>query len=558
MKNTLDELRTMATKLLDASRSEVNLNIFGNNIKRLLEELSIYQIELEHQNNALEASEHELAASRAEYIEIFESAPMGYVILDHECKIIKANKTFISLYVSMKDMDRTLDGRNFSEFIHPAFQNAFYLFCKMLQKNSIPMPLEIRMLDKNGTPKYVLITAAVNVADTPQYRLSINDLTMQKKLEAQLPQARDKAEAEDRQKSLFLTNVSHEIRTPLATITGFGALLKDKRLDQATRDGYIDSMIMASDMLMSLSDDVLNLSVLESGSMPINCSNTHIAAICNETATLIQRKLRDKNVLFTTDVDAMPVLWTAPLRIRQIVLTVLEHAAGNATEGSVIVHAKFAKDEHDSSKGILLLRFTGKEVFSGETSLQLETHSKTTTKNCAGLGIFMAKRIAKAMHGQLQWEHPLDSLVIEIPVRISEHPDPEPAPVIASENFSDPPQTCLLVDDVVLNLKVLAAMMKKLNFIPSLATSAHEALELLAKKHFDIIMTDLWMPEMNGEEFALMVRQDSKCDDTPIFAVTADVERNTNFNMDFFADTIIKPVSIEKIRTTLYTLHTDK
>jgi len=114
------------------------------------------------------------------------------------------------------------------------------------------------------------------------------------------------------------------------------------------------------------------------------------------------------------------------------------------------------------------------------------------------------------------------------------------------------------VDDVVLNLKVLAAMMKKLNFIPSLATSAHEALELLAKKHFDIIMTDLWMPEMNGEEFALMVRQDSKCDDTPIFAVTADVERNTNFNMDFFADTIIKPVSIEKIRTTLYTLHTDK
>ncbi len=102
-----------------------------------------------------------------------------------------------------------------------------------------------------------------------------------------------------------------------------------------------------------------------------------------------------------------------------------------------------------------------------------------------------------------------------------------------------------------MNLKVLAAMVKKLNYIPTIANSGKEALGLLARQPFDLVMTDLWMPEMSGEELAVMIRQNPDYDEIPLAAVTADIERENNFDMSFFKKTIIKPVNLEKLRKVL-------
>ena len=554
-KNSIEKLREMAMQVLESSETGVKLNIDGNNLKDLLQELSIYHIELEHQNKELERSEKDLATSRAEYVELFEDAPMGDVIINESGEIHKLNTTFIRKFVPTHKLDTQYEGQSFDVFVCPEFQNSFYLFCKMLRKSRVPIPVEMKLYDRFGTPIYVMITAGTRQPDSSLFRLAVSDISMQKKLESQLVLAKEKAEENDRQKSLFLTSVSHEVRTPLTTIIGFIELLNQPGLKHDELLEYLDSIKLSCKMLMTLTDEVLDLSTLESGTIPLRSGNVEIEKICAETALLVQREIHGKNVLIRNETADIPVLWTDAMRLRQLIFSILEHASSNATEGSIVVRGRYISE--DQMSGVLILEFTGQNIFSGETNLDMTIQRKPVSQNCAGLGLFLARQIVKFLKGEMIWLHPLDSLRVEIPMEISRYPDKD----VKTQEFNGTAQfkrrTCLLVDDIVMNLKVLGAIVKLMNCVPTLVTTAKEALELLEKNQYDFIMTDLWMPEMNGEELAVMIRQHPEFNDIPIYAVTADVEREHNFDMEFFDKTIIKPVNIDKIRRLFTAMETE-
>lgn len=545
-KNSIERLRAMATQRLESSENNYELNVWENNIKDLIQELSIYHIELEHQNQELERSEKELAASRAEYLDLFENAPMGYAIINEDGEIQKLNSTFIKKFVPTHKMDISYEGQSFDMFVCPEFQSSFYLFCKMLRKARVPIPVEMKLFDRFGTPVYVMIAANTSSPNSSQYRLAISDISMQKKLESQLLHAKEKAEENDRQKSFFLTSVSHEVRTPLTTIIGFIELLNQPGLKQEVLSEYLDSIKFSCKMLMTLADEVLDLSTLESGTIPLRRGNVDVDKICSETVLLVQREMQGKNVLIRNETEGIPILWADPMRLRQMIFSILNHAASNATEGSVVVRGRYVSE--DQVSGILILEFSGQNIFSGETILDMTIQRKPVSQNCAGLGLFLAHQIVKFLKGEMIWIHPLDSLRIEIPLENSRSPkkDSETQKYHVALQFK--PRTCLIVDDIVMNLKVLGAIVSLMNCVPTLANSGKEALELLSKNRYDFIMTDLWMPEMNGEELATMIRQDPRNNNIPIFAITADVEREHNFDMEFFDKTIIKPVNIDKIR----------
>lgn len=119
------------------------------------------------------------------------------------------------------------------------------------------------------------------------------------------------------------------------------------------------------------------------------------------------------------------------------------------------------------------------------------------------------------------------------------------------ENQKKNPVVCLLIDDVAMNLKVLAALVKKVNGTPVVVSSAEEAVDLLQKCKINLILTDLWMPNMNGLEFAKTIRCNPEYDDIPIIAVTADSECDTNFDMQYFDDIFVKPVTLEMLQNRL-------
>lgn len=536
----------MAIRLLESSEGNVLQNTYGNNIRDLLQELNIYHIELEHQNKELERSEKELAVSRTEYIELFENAPMGYAVVDKNIKIRKLNQTFINRYVPIGKENVSYVGKSFDCFVCPEFQNSFYHYSKLMLGSDTPVPMELKLYNRFGATQYVMITVSVHDESVGLYRLAVSDISMQKRLENQLVKAKEKAEESDRQKSQFLTNLSHDIRTPLTSIIGYIELLNQQGLNADMTKECLDSIKLSSEMLQTLVDKVLDLSTLESGIIPLRYDDVDVAKISRELVSVTQRTMKNKNVLIRNEVGDVPLLWTDPIRLQQIISCILDHAAENATRGTVVVRSSY--EPSDDYSGTLILEFSGENIFSGENTLEMNFHRKPVSQNCAGLGLYLARQVIKFMGATMNWIHPLDSLRVSIPLEKSRHTLLENIPEKPAEALTFPHRTCLLVDDVVMNLKVLGSIIKLMNCEPTLASSGQEALELLAKNHYDFVMTDLWMPEMSGEELAMEIRQNADYNTMPLYAVTADIEREHSFDMTFFERTVIKPVNIDKIR----------
>ncbi|MDO5580618.1 MAG: response regulator [Planctomycetia bacterium] len=548
--NTLDELRKMAEKVLERQPRKLNADEWGGNFKKLLEEISIYQIELEHQNRELERSEKLLAAANEEYVKLFESTPVGYAILDENRHIIKINRTFVNTFVSEQLKVHQMEGRCFDEFMSSEYRNAFTVFCIMAQTRTTPIPMELKLLDRHSASRYVMLTARVYDMEKKTIALTASDISMQKAMEEQLVKAKNEEENANRQKSRFLTNVSQELRSPIAAIVGCKEILSDSEISDEEKLKCCVEVTGICDLLQDFADRILDAAALESGSTPILSQAVDMKKICNNAARVFTRRLAQKSVGLVVKAEDVPMLWTDPLRLNQIINSVLEHVVRNAFSGEVALCCSYVPGF--DNYGTLRLSFAGNDIFSSEIDQNQQRDYVPAEADHDSINIFMTKRIVNALRGEMIWEHPLNALRIEIPAVLlpqgrkssSESAETPTRSVLSSAQS----KTCLLVDDVAMNLKILSTMMRKLGYSPTLALSGGEARTLTNQHHFDLVLTDLWMPEINGEDLAIALRQNPDYDDVPIYAITADVEFGSNFDMSFFTGTIIKPINLENLR----------
>jgi len=190
----------------------------------------------------------------------------------------------------------------------------------------------------------------------------------------------------------------------------------------------------------------------------------------------------------------------------------------------------------------------------------------------SGLGLAISQRLATKMGGKIMLESTLaqgstftvrfENVKYEASGERAEEdkPAPEkprpvsPAPQLGSAKVRKlgGNREILVVDDVVMNQKVLAAMLKKMGFQPYAASNGTEALAMMASRHFPIVLTDMWMPGMNGDELAQAIRDNPSYKDVRIYAITADVEARNNFDVSAFTALIHKPVVFEKLEAILF------
>lgn len=182
-------LRAKALELL--SRETVDTSQWGNDVKQLIEELSIYQIELEHQNEELIRSQDEtrnamekLTIANRQYIDLFENAPLSYVLTDENVKILDVNETFCRTFYLLK---KEIIGTSLDRYVLPLFQNTFYHFFKLVGRESGKVAsIELKVRGSRSRDLYVKLDAIKELTSSNRYRFAITDISLQKKLETRL------------------------------------------------------------------------------------------------------------------------------------------------------------------------------------------------------------------------------------------------------------------------------------------------------------------------------------------------------------------------------------
>ena len=387
----------------------------------------------------------------------------------------------------------------------------------------------------------------------------------------ELDMEREKAKA----KSFFFSTVSHDIRTPLNAIIGFSEMLKSGFSTEEERVQAVDSIIASGKTLLGLVNDVLDLSKLESGKMEILPEPTDCAKLLREVADAFRVASAKSGVEVRCRVDAMPALMLDPQRLRQIAFNLVGNAVKFTQKGFVEVRASFSEGTlslavEDTGCGI------SEEDLGRIGSAYVQVGSSMSRNGGTGLGLAICKQLAAAMGGSIGVESELgkgSTFTVTIPgVKVAESGGVKSGGVKSGgvgsggvEELTHPlthspthplnnSPTCLrilIVDDSKMNIMVLKAQLKNLGqFEVAAAGDGQEALELLRSKGangFDLVLTDMWMPRMDGEGLVKAIRADPLLSGLRVVVVTADVEFRAKFAEDGFDDILLKPVTRDNL-----------
>ena len=370
-----------------------------------------------------------------------------------------------------------------------------------------------------------------------------------KTYEAQLETERAAAQA----KSLFFSTVSHDIRTPLNAIVGFSELLEQGVDDEAERARCIKSIRSSGKVLVRLVDDILDLSKLESGKLEIIEEPTDIPALVRDVVSACELARASKSLNLDTEIDEMPWVSVDPQRIRQILFNLLSNAYKYTDRGTITIRVRWHEGTLELS-----VADTGKGIAKEDIDRILQPFVQLTDKNHrngTGLGLPICRKLAQLMDGELAIASEVGAgSTFTVTLRNIRTVEP---PAAHSEHLEHPDLSeharcrVLVVDDSPVNRMVLEAMLRKIGVGQiAMAENGREALTALQSgSEFDLVFSDLWMPEMDGGELVRAIRADAKLSHLPVYLVTADVEARTQAEADGFTGVLLKPITLEKLKT---------
>lgn len=390
----------------------------------------------------------------------------------------------------------------------------------------------------------------------------------------------DRAQAADKAKSYFIASVSHEIRTPLNSIIGFSELLqKSNTLNEEERQ-YLNNIIFSGNALLMLVNDVLNLSKLESGKMKKNPIWINFNILGEDVLKIFELSAAAKKNSLEIRCEKVPLLKLDYMQIRQILINLIGNAVKFTEGGRIILTAVF-KPNSDENVQTGVFKFCISDTGIGirpedqvrlmEPFVQLSNMRGTNTINTGtGLGLSICKRLAENMGGKIwikskygkgstfgvdlqniPYSYKEKQQIVDINSRSIGEEFKNSTLQVSKERVVEllKEWSILLVDDVPLNCKVLGLICKNVGLKKiKNVSNGQAALDLMDDIHFDLILTDLWMPEMSGFEMLKKIRSNPKNNKTMVVAVTADIEFQEVSSFDLV---LYKPVTQDKFMELL-------
>jgi signal transduction histidine kinase/CheY-like chemotaxis protein/ligand-binding sensor domain-containing protein len=367
----------------------------------------------------------------------------------------------------------------------------------------------------------------------------------EEKARADAEQARLDAEQANKAKSIFLATMSHEIRTPMNGVIGMAALLGETKLSEEQHE-YAETIIHSGEALLNVINGILDFSKIESGKMDLDPHEFELRVCIEEVFDLFARKTAETNVDLIYQIDhRLPSLLIADgMRLRQILINLISNAIKFTHEGEVFLNVTLAAQAENTLDLAFEVTDTGVGIPPEKLSQLFEAFTQvdssiTRKYGGTGLGLAISKRLIQLMGGSItveSEEHKGTTFKFTIKCEALQHDRLEAStlPDIQDKNI-------LIVDDNETNLKVLKSQLEIWKLHAVSTHSAAEALELLkAGSVFDMIITDMQMPEMDGLAFTRVVKK--LYPQLPVILLSS-VGNETQKNYpNLFAATLTKPV----------------
>jgi PAS domain S-box-containing protein len=516
-------------------------------------------------------AEEALRESEQRFRGTFENAAVGIVHTDPSGRFLRVNEKFCAIvgYPREELLERT-----FHDITHPDdLAASVEPFAALMRGESHDFGLEKRHVRKDGSLVWVELFASLqrDAAGKPAYAIVVlQDISERKRLEGELRQAKEAAEAANRAKDEFLANVSHEIRTPMNAILGMTELALDTPLTEDQRQ-CLKTVKSAADSLLGIINDLLDFAKIEAGKLELDAADFSLRAAVGDTLRALAARAHAKGLELVCEVQpAVPdALIGDAGRLRQILLNLVGNALKFTDQGEVFVRVQNNKvTENWTSAPPVTLSFqvtdTGigipkddqKRIFR---AFEQEDTSTTRKYGGTGLGLTISSRLVALMGGQISVEsEPGRGSTFAFTARFGLQPHPPettvaPPPVV----LRDLP--VLIVDDNAANRRILEDWLRGWRMKPVAVGDGIAAMDALwdavsTGRPYAVVLLDARMPDTDGLALAAQIRKRAEWSATRILLLTSgdrpgDLARSRELRIDAH---LLKPVQQDELLQSIH------
>ncbi|NCC33178.1 MAG: PAS domain S-box protein, partial [Chloroflexia bacterium] len=501
----------------------------------------------ERYRHLAEELEQRVQQRTAEVQDLYDHAPVGYHSLDAEGRIVMINQTELDWLGYSRE---ELLGRSVTDLFTPEVRQSFKDVFTLFKERGWMQNAEVTLIRKDGSTFPTLINATAIKDATGQFVMSrsiVFDNTERKRAEVALRLSRDQLSVANaalhkasQAKNEFLANMSHELRTPLNGILGMAQiLLEEIRGPLTERQRRAVTIIESSGgHLLSLINDILDLSKVEAGKMELHLESILVREICETSLIFIREPALKKNIEITYDFDPQVVTMTADgRRLKQILINLLSNAVKFTPSGGKVTLQVRGDAERQTidfaviDTGIGIAAADMNRLFKPFTQVD---SSLARAHEGSGLGLALVMDLVELHGGSIKvvsdvgqgstftmclpWHDALAAGSVKT--------EPHRLEAAPSRQASDlPPLLCsgtiLVVEDKVMNFIAISDYLSTLGYSIITATNGQEAIERAEAHTPDLILMDIHMPVMDGLQATRRLRADPRFATVPIIALTA-------------------------------------
>jgi len=505
-------------------------------------------------NKELEAFSYSLKIASQYSLSLIEASRDPLFTISPEGKITDMNQATVK--VTGESREKLMNTDFFNYFTKP--EKAKECYQQVFEKGFVAdYPLTIM----DGKLTDVLFNGSVYNDDRGNVLGAVivaRDITEQKRIENELMHAKKSAEDANRMKSEFLANMSHEIRTPLNAIVGFSSILKEKTEGQVIFTEYLDNIIQSSKVLLSLINDILDLSKVEAGRMVIHNQPVCLNNIIQELQSVFIMKAKEKGLIINIHIsEEIPgSLITDEKYLRQILFNLIGNAIKFTNKGGVDINVNtIAKDKMLSKVDLIFtIKDTGIGIPPDKLSNIFEPFIQVEQKNRSkyggtGLGLSITKRLIELLGGKITVESEVEKGTvfsftvynIEIASLYNNDSSEKINLKLSKIRFLNP--VLLMAEDVLSNRQVVKGYLESLNITIIETENGEECINEARKIKPDLILMDMQMPVMDGFTAINIIKSDNDLKDIPIIALTASGMKQQKDKFEQLADDfLIKPI----------------